>query len=186
MGKVRVPAGSVVDAAVELIDEQGFEALSLSAVAAVLGVRPSALYNHVESLDDLRSRVAVTATERLTDAISTAAMGVAGLAAMRAVAEAYRAFAVDHPGQYSALLRSSPSTGELDRANARLHEVFVSVYKGAGLVGADAEAAARRARQTVHGYVTLQHAGAGSADHAMFDQLVEGFGRILAPSSADD
>lgn len=179
MSRVRLPAGSVVDTAVELIDAEGFEALNLSSVAAALGVRPSALYNHVGSLDDLRSRVAVTATERLAAAISTAATGVAGVAALRAVADAYRDFAQQHPGQYSALLRSSPGTGDLNDANDRLHDVFVRVYRGAGLPPGDAELAARRARQVVHGFVTLEHSGA-PRDEDLFEHLIDGFRTALS------
>jgi AcrR family transcriptional regulator len=171
-----------VEAAAELVDAQGFEALSLSAVAAALNVRPSALYNHVESLDDLRSRVAVSATDRLAASIQAAAVGVAGVAALRAVADAYRNFALEHPGQYSAMLRSSPTTEELTLANDRLHDVFVSVYTGAGLAGDDAQYAARQARQAVHGYVTLQHAGA--AGDAQFEGLVDGFRAGLVPPAA--
>lgn len=178
MGRVRLPVGSVVDAAIELIDAEGFETLSLSAVAAALDVRPSALYNHVESLDALRGKLAVTATERLAAAISEAAMGVAGLAAIRAVTDAYRAFAAAHPGQYSALLRPSPGAADLERANARLHNVFVSIYRGAGVPSPDADRAAQRARHTVHGYVTLQHAGA-LADDTEFEHLVDGFRAAL-------
>lgn len=183
MARVRLPPGSVVDTAIELVDAEGFEALSLSAVAAALDVRPSALYHHVDSLDALRGQVAVTATERLAAAISSAAMGVAGLAALRAVAGAYRDFAIEHPGQYSALLRSSPGSAELTDANARLHHVFVSIYEGAGLSGAEADAEARRARHAVHGYVTLEHAGAGEGDE-QFEHLIDGFRAGLHASSS--
>ena len=184
MARVRLPAGSVIDAAIELIDAEGFEALNLSTVAAALGVRPSALYNHVGSLDDLRSRVAVAATERLTTAISEAATGVAGVAALRAMADAYRDFAQQHPGQYSALLRSSAGTGELSAANDRVHDVFVRVYRGAGLSHAEAELAARRARQVVHGFVTLEHSGA-SGDEDLFEHLVDGFRAGLTAAGHD-
>ena len=48
----RIPPGAIVETAITLIDRQGFEALSLSTVAAVIGVRPSALYGHVGNLDE--------------------------------------------------------------------------------------------------------------------------------------
>lgn len=182
MGRVRLPAGSVIDTAIDVIDAEGFEALNMSTVAAALGVRPSALYGHVDSLDDLRSRVAVTATERLGAAISAAATGVAGVAALRAVADAYRDFAQQHPGQYSALLRSSPGTGELSAANDRLHDVFVRVYRGAGLSPGATELAARRARQVIHGFVTLEHSGA-PRDEDHFEHLIDGFRAALAEAS---
>src|SRR5690554_3028342 len=43
----------VVEAAVELAEEQGLQAVSLRQVARRLGVTPMALYWHVENKDDL-------------------------------------------------------------------------------------------------------------------------------------
>ena len=110
MARGRILPGGVVDTAIVLIDREGFEALSLSAVAEVLRVRPSALYGHVGGLDQLRDRIAVTATNHLTSAVGAAAMGVAGSNALDAIGHAYRGFAHGHPGQYSAILRPASPT----------------------------------------------------------------------------
>ncbi|MBA2637496.1 MAG: helix-turn-helix transcriptional regulator [Solirubrobacterales bacterium] len=47
----------LVDEAALLVDEHGLEALSLSALADRVGVRPPSLYKHVAGADDLRRRL---------------------------------------------------------------------------------------------------------------------------------
>lgn len=54
----RAPRGAlnrdrIVQAAIELIDQQGLAALSARQLAARLGCKPMSLYNHIASMDDL-------------------------------------------------------------------------------------------------------------------------------------
>ena len=177
MSRGRILPGGVVDSAIALIDREGFEALSLSAVAEVLRVRPSALYGHVGGLDQLRDRIAVTATRHLTGAVGAAAMGVAGAHALDAMGHAYRGFAHAHPGQYSSILRPA-STGNVDLvvANEALHDVFARVYLGAGLGPADADLAAGTTRSAIHGFVSLEHASGTTPHH---DTLYSNLLRLL-------
>ena len=179
MARARIPAGGIVDTAIVLIDREGFEALSLSAVADVLKVRPSALYGHVGGLDQLRDRIAVTATGHLSNAVGAAAMGVAGPNALDAVGHAYRGFAQGHPGQYSAILRpASADNRELLSANQALHRVFASIYLGAGLDADAANLAAGNTRSAIHGFVSLEHASGTTPGHdAMYLHLLRGLHR---------
>jgi AcrR family transcriptional regulator len=179
MARERILPGRVVDTAIALIDCEGFEALSLSAVAEVLEVRPSALYGHVGSLDQLRDRLAVTATNHLTGDVGTAAMGVAGGDALDAIGHAYRSFAHGHPGQYSAILRpASADNLELLTANEALHRVFARVYLGAGLDADDADLAAGNTRSAIHGFVSLEHASGTTPGHdTRYAHLLRGLHR---------
>jgi AcrR family transcriptional regulator len=162
----RIPPGSIVDTAITLIDREGFEALSLTAVAAVLGVRPSALYGHVGSLDQLRDRLSVVATEHLTSTVGAAAMGVAGAKAVDAIGHAYRGFAHGHPGQYSAILRPTAADNvELGAADQALHDVFARVYLAAGFEPGAADLAAGSTRSAIHGFVSLEHATGTTTGH---------------------
>ena len=164
--RARILPGGVVDTAIALIDREGFEALSLSAVAEALRVRPSALYGHVGGIDQLRDRIAVSATHHLTGAVGAAAMGVAGPNALDAMGHAYRGFAHGHPGQYSAILRPASETNvELAAANQALHDVFARVYVGAGLGRDEADLAAGNTRSAIHGFVSLEHASGTTPGH---------------------
>ena len=53
VARVPLDQEQVVNAAAELADAEGLDALTLTRVAKILGVRQPALYRHVESYQDL-------------------------------------------------------------------------------------------------------------------------------------
>ena len=59
---------SVVDAAITLIEEKGYEHFSMRELADRLQVKTAALYNHVESMDALHLEVGHYAIARLGQA----------------------------------------------------------------------------------------------------------------------
>jgi AcrR family transcriptional regulator len=183
VARLRIPHGAIVDEAITLIDREGFEALSLSAIADVLHVRPSALYGHVGGIDHLRDQVAVTATRHLTTAVGAAAMGVSGANALDAIGHAYRGFAHGHRGQYSALLRPAAADNvDLALANRALHDVFARVYLGAGFDTDGADLAAGSSRSAIHGFVSLEHAiGNLPGNDGRYDHLLQVLHRGLEP-----
>ena len=147
----------VARAAIGVIDESGFEALSLSTVAEELGVGPSALYTHVDGLAGLHHVAAVESTRRLVSEVRDAAIGTGGDAAIHAVATAYRGFATGHPGRFTATLRVAAPTGPLVEADAELDTVFLLLGRARGLQGEAADQAARNVRRAIHGFVVLEH-----------------------------
>lgn len=174
MAKVRLTITTVTTTAVDLIDESGLDALSLSAVARELGVGPSALYTHCEGLDGLRHLVAVAALRNLTGELRTAAIGNSGNDALAAMGEAYRRFAMTHPGQFASTLRPpDPSHEELQAATELLLEVFTLVFAAMGLPGEDSSQAARSTRSAIHGFLAIEHlAGAETSPSDDFQHLL--------------
>lgn len=163
--------------AVTLVDRRSFDALTLSALASELGLRPSALYTYFDGLDGLRHAVAVQATRNLTERLRDAAVGLSGDDAVVALARTYRGFATDHPGQYaSTLLPPSRPSDELVQAVERLTDVFARVLGGYGLAGDEAIHAARTTRSAIHGFVALELCHGfhhGTDRDASFDHLVD-------------
>ena len=166
------------ETACDLVDAAGFEALTLSAVAARLDVRPPSLYNHVDGLDDLRDAVRVAALEGLGAVIRDAAVGRSGADALRALAHAYRRWVRAHPGQYALTqsgIEDAPSE-EVRAAGRAVVEVVLATLRGFGLEGDEAIHAARALRSALHGFVLLE-TGAGFGMpidvDASFDRVVE-------------
>ena len=62
---------ALVAAAVARVEEVGAEHLSLRAVAAEVGVSPSAAYHHFADKDALLGEVAATGLQMLVEAVST-------------------------------------------------------------------------------------------------------------------
>src|SRR5688500_5526160 len=93
---------TVVELAVRVLEDDGIDQLSLVRVATRLGVTQPARYRHVGSFDELLRLLALAGRRQLLDAITNAAIGRAGDDALHAVATAWRAFAMQHPGLYAA------------------------------------------------------------------------------------
>jgi AcrR family transcriptional regulator len=158
--KARLDRAIVVQAAAELVDAEGLENLTLAALAAGLGIRTPSLYNHVTGLEGLRRDLAVLAVRELHERLARAAIGKAGDAAIVAFADAYRAFAHEHPGRYAASLRApAPADTEYQAAAAAVVEIIVAVLAFYGLHGDDAVHAVRGLRSVLHGFVALEAAG---------------------------
>jgi AcrR family transcriptional regulator len=101
----RRPAGSpslhlaeIVGGAARVSDQQGYDKLTLSAVASELNVKPPSLYNHMGSLDALRARLAELACRELRHKCALATAGRSGRAAVLAMAHEWRRFAKARPG----------------------------------------------------------------------------------------
>lgn len=154
MPRVGLDSAAVVSAAAELADAEGLEAVTLARLAGRLGVRAPSLYVHVDGVEDLRRRLAERGAHELRAVVQDAASGRARREALSAVAVAFRAYAREHPGTYTALQREAAS----DEAS-RLVDVVLAVLRGYELAGDDAVHAARIVRAALHGFVELEVAG---------------------------
>lgn len=155
MPRAGLDQARVVQAAAELADEQGLGALTLARLAARLGIRAPSLYAHVGGLDDLRRRIASAGASHLAEALQEAAAGRSGSDGLRAIADAYRAFAKAHPGTYAALQRAD-DRGVDSEAGARVIAVLAAVLRSYELQGDDAIHAVRAIRSALHGFVLLE------------------------------
>lgn len=189
MKRLRLNVAAVVDHALELVDRDGFDALSLSSVANGLGVGPSALYSHLGGLEDLQYLVAVASTRNLVAAVRGAAVGTSGPQAVTAMGAAYRRFSLEHPGQFaSTLLPPRSNDDELARQNQELLDLFITVFRIMGIPDDDAYLAARATRSALHGFLALEHNSGTTAAHgAEYDHLLRTLQRgLLAETRTDE
>ena len=94
----------VVQAAIQLIEENGIAQFSMGELARRLNVKTSSLYNHVESMGKLLETVGMEAVSQLVQVENEAVEGKQGDEALFALAEAYRAFARKHYQLYRVIM----------------------------------------------------------------------------------
>lgn len=161
--RARLDTSAVVQAAADLVDAEGADALTLSRLAEQLGIQTPSLYNHVDGLPGLQRELARLNARRLGDRLVEAAIGKSGADGLLAVAQAFRAHIRAHPGLYLATLRASGNTdapdAELQAAERRVLEIVLAVVASFGLAGDDALHAVRGLRAVTHGFATLEIAG---------------------------
>jgi AcrR family transcriptional regulator len=182
MPRVGLTPEAVIDAAVAIADAEGLEAVTLTRLAADLGVRPPSLYKHVAGLDAVRRGLALRGMTEANRRLQLATIGKARDDALYALADAYWRFARERPGLYAASLRAArPEEPDVAAAGEALLATVLAVLCGYGVGDADALHATRGLRAIIHGFVSLDAAGGFRLEL----DLDESFRRLLAAFAAD-
>lgn len=141
----RLSRDAVLDAAVTIADEQGFDALSMRAVAARVGAEAMSLYRHVANKEDLLDGI----VDRVYGEIALPDGAASWKPAMRARAVATREVLLRHPWAI-ALMESRLRPGP---ENLRHHDAIVGLLLGTGLSSLLATRAYNLVDSYVYGFV---------------------------------
>ncbi len=154
----------ILATALQLVDQDGLDALSMRRLADELKVDPMSLYNHVDSKDALLDGLA----EALWNEVQLPAGEIGWQEALRTLATLLRDLAHTHPNAYGLLfgrgILPEPSLRALDAALAAL-----------GRAGLDRQRAAEMLRTLVAyaaGYGMLELSYAALADASGIEQIV--------------
>ena len=92
---------AIVRAALELLEEEGADALTMRRLADRLGVKAPSLYKHLAGKDDLEAALIALGLEQVALVLADAARGAPD--PLAAIAAAYRRYAHAHPHLYRLL-----------------------------------------------------------------------------------
>ncbi len=151
----------IVDGALAFLDREGWDSLTINALAMQLGTKGPSLYNHVNSLEDLRRAVRIRVIDDIITMLSRVGEGRARDDAVLFMAGAYRSYAHHHPGRYSAFTRM-PLGGddpEYTAATRGAAAPVIAVLGSYGLDGDEAFHAALEFWSALHGFVLLEMTG---------------------------
>ncbi len=151
---------AVVEVAIQLADADGLDHLTLARLADELGVKPPSLYEHVDGLQGLRQELRQRGLQRMAVSFRRATTGRSRDEAVRALADAFRQFARDHPALYEATVRSVERDPPGVQAAAEdVLDILFAVLRGYGIQGEDAVHATRYLRSVLHGFASLEMSG---------------------------
>ena len=173
MPRVGLGPASVTEAAAALVDEIGFENLSMGLLAERLGVKTPSLYKHVASQAELAHRIAVLAMTEVADAIRDAIQGLAGSDALAAGARAMRTYVLEHPGRYAAGNAARPTGPDdpLVPAVGRVLASWAAMLHGYRLNPDQEIHALRMLRSLLHGFSVLEAIGSFQIDTDVEDSF---------------
>ena len=178
----RTSIDGIVAAGRTILDAQGLEGLTMSGVAAAVGVRPPSLYKRVRGRAELVRLIANAIAGELTLALEAAAGTGDAAADLRAIAVAFRGWALAHPEAYHLLFDRLPEGERVDPdVNARSAAALLRT--AAELAGTEhALEASRTIVAWATGFVNMELAGAfrlGGDVDAAFDFGVERLTRAI-------
>ncbi|WP_213573763.1 TetR-like C-terminal domain-containing protein [Rhodococcus sp. USK13] len=145
----------VVDAAIDIIDELGWDPLSMTSLSARLEVVTASLYNHVRNLDDVRGAVQVRTMAELGAHLRETAMGRTGVDGLRALVDAHRAWATEHPHRYRTLTTSPVDRDAFISAALDANMALRTMLESCGVPPEDTLDAAVSIFAAMHGFVML-------------------------------
>lgn len=174
----------VVQAAADMVDRDGVDALTLAALATHFKVAVPSLYNHVGGLPGLQQQLSILGKRQLAHQLGQAVMGKSGGDAVMAMADAYRAYVKAHPGLYSCTLRASQDNEPESRlADEEAVGIALKVLAHYNLHDEMAIHMVRGFRSLVHGFASLEMGGGFGIPLSLdesFRLLIEGYIKMLS------
>jgi AcrR family transcriptional regulator len=145
-----------LNAALELLEEEGASALSLRAVARRAGVAHSAPYRHYADRDALVSAVAAVGYRELAQSLAAAHPSPSTHDDLAAVAVAYVQFALRRPALFRVMFAEPCDRNSSERIAATAAiSGYVRAIVGRSFPGADPEAMSTAVWALVHGLAFL-------------------------------
>ncbi|MDP9100868.1 MAG: TetR/AcrR family transcriptional regulator [Actinomycetota bacterium] len=166
----------VLDAAVELADSHGIDAVTLRRLAEALGVHPTSIYNHLPSKEAILDGV----SERLVEQACLGAAFPSWREWVRSFAHAMRGLAQAHPGAFAVFTRR-PAQGP--GADAHL-EAALDAFRRAGFAPRAANEAVTGVSLALMGLALNEGAVAGPATPGLAHLLPERYPRISEAAQA--
>ncbi|HEX3839432.1 MAG TPA: TetR/AcrR family transcriptional regulator [Acidimicrobiales bacterium] len=155
---------ALLDAADDVLEKEGPDALSVRRIATVAGVAPMGVYNHFDSKFGIVDALFIRGFQRLEAAMGNLEGIADPLEALREGGRRYRALALAHPMMYQVMfLRAvagfEPSDRAMEVATQAFERLVSTVRRaaGAGLIeAASPTLTAQVIWSSLHGWMSLE------------------------------
>lgn len=180
MAKKGLNRDMIMNTAIQLVEEKGYENFSLRELAGRLGVQPASLYNHIKGVDEINEEVAIRASHMLHAILTDAMTEKEPDAAFIDCAYAYRRFTEEHPELYKALIHIPPLNDEqIRKASFYSFEPLRTIVYGYGMQKPFSIHFIRSLRSFIHGFAELSGNGlmqrASTSKEETFDFAIHQF-----------
>ena len=171
---------AIVAAGRRILEERGAGALTMRDIAEAVGVRAPSLYKRVRDRTDLVRLILENVTDELVETLDKAASSGDPAQDLKAMADAYRAFAHANPAAWALLngpqYQSIPGATERSVRSSAMLLTTIAAVAGEK----DALPAARTLTPWVQGFITMELSGAFHLGGDIEDAWRFGLDRLLA------
>ncbi|WP_152654815.1 TetR/AcrR family transcriptional regulator [Oceanobacillus sp. CFH 90083] len=155
--KKKINQETIIDATLAIVEEQGIAGVTIKNVAIQLGIKPPSLYNHVVNLEDLLDLAALRSMRNLYEGLIAAGIGLEKKNALWAIAEEYRNFAKNNPGQYALVQKVALwKSDETKQISEQILAIFLKILQKYKLTEDEAIHFIRTLRSYLHGFTLLE------------------------------
>ena len=94
----------IIETSAHIANKVGLDNLSLKMIAEELNIKSPSLYNHISSLDEIKSRLMVYGWKQMEEKMIDSAVGVSGYEALRNMCYAFYDYSTNNKGVFTAML----------------------------------------------------------------------------------
>ena len=156
MARVGLDTRQIIETAAQIANAEGIDNLSLKRLAAELGVRTPSLYNHIQSLDDLRRQLMLYGWHQMEEKLLYAVVGYIGHEAIRVMCNSFYTYATENSGVFNAMLWYNKfQDEETQQATNRLFTILFQIMRPLKLSDDQINHLIRTFRAMLEGYALL-------------------------------
>lgn len=156
MSRADIAKSVIINKAVELANEIGFEKVTLKLLASNLNIKPPSLYNHINGLEDLQKEVMLYGWKQLEERVIEAAIGVTGYDALESMGRAFYKYSTENPGVFDAMLWYNKfQSDEMQDATKRIFSVIYKIFSTLNISQENCDHLIRTYRAFLEGYILL-------------------------------
>ena len=156
MSKNNINEEIIIETAASIVNEIGFENLSLKIIAEKLNIKSPSLYNHISSLDEIKSKLMVYGWKQMEERMIDSAVGVSGYEALRNMCNVFFDYATSNKGVFTAMLWYNKfENDEKEKATERLFNIIFKIMKSLDISDANINHIIRTLRAFLEGFSLL-------------------------------
>lgn len=158
--KGKITRQAILRVSRDIVNREGYDALTLAQVASALKIKTPSLYNHLSGLNDLKKELALDALRKLNQEVTQSAVGRSGEVALKAIGFAFIHFMRENPGLYaSTLIAPDLQDPDIDQESSAIVSILLKVLEPYHFSEEKAIHLVRGLRALAHGFSTLERQG---------------------------
>lgn len=120
----------IIKTSAKIANKIGLENLSLKLIAEELNIKSPSLYNHISSLDEIKTMLMIYGWKQMEEKIINSAIGLTGYDALKNMCYVFYDYATNNKGVFSAMLWYNKfENKEKDNATTRLFNIVFKIMK---------------------------------------------------------
>jgi AcrR family transcriptional regulator len=161
-----ITINTLIEISLDIIDNDGFDALTINSISKILNIKPPSLYNHIANLEDLQLHIFTYINNKLIDYLILESAKGRDKNKIIAIACAYKNFVSEYPERYKFVSYLSINNPNVFLRNSVLLRdfiagTFVTTY---GVSRTESLYAARTFRGFIHGFLMFEISNTWSND----------------------
>ena len=156
MSKNNISDELIIETSARIANKVGLDNLSLKIIAEELNIKSPSLYNHISSLNEIKSQLMVYGWKQIEEKMIDSAVGVSGYEALKNMCNVFYDYATNNKGIFTAMLwYNKYESDEKQNATTRLFNMLFKIMKSLNITYENINHIIRTLRGFLEGFSLL-------------------------------